>query len=80
LCAVQISAHSAFTLSMPRNRNCAPSCLFDLSEHRLDYLLSEPVAASPPGAFQLVPHGLGERAAALSFGLGGMLAATGVAM
>ena len=22
LCAVQISAHSAFTLSMPRNRNC----------------------------------------------------------
>jgi hypothetical protein len=53
---------------MPRNRNSLPSCLFDLSEHRLDHLLSEPVAASRPRAFQ--------RAAALSFGLGGVLGAT----
>ena len=39
-------------------------------------MLSEPVAASPSRAFQLVPHGLGERAAALSFGLGGVLGPT----
>ena len=39
------------------------SGLLDLSEHRLDDLLSEPVATSPAGPSEPLAHGLGESAA-----------------
>ena len=54
-----------------------PSCLFDLSEHRLDDLLSQPVATSPSRPLELVAHGLGQRPGDPSFDLGGMLGASG---
>jgi hypothetical protein len=53
-----------------------PSGLLDLSEHRLDDLLPEPVSASPSGPLQLVPHGLGQRACDVPFDVGGVLGAS----
>src|SRR5215204_3216025 len=35
-----------------------PSCLLDLSEHRLDDLLPEPVATPPAGPPELIAHRL----------------------
>ena len=55
-------------------------CLFDLSEYRLDGLLSQSVAASMAGAFKLGAHSFDERAAALALGhsgLGAMLLPAG---
>ena len=49
-----------------------PPCLLDLSKDRFDDLLSEPVATSPSGPLQLVPHGLGEWSVDRSFAVGGV--------
>jgi hypothetical protein len=46
--------------------------LLDLSKDRFDDLLSEPVATSPSGPLQLVPHGLGEWSVDRSFAVGGV--------
>src|SRR5919198_5218770 len=53
-----------------------PSCLFDLSEHRLDDLLSEPVATSPSGPSELQAHGPGEATGEVALVLPGMLGPT----
>src|SRR5262245_10275524 len=49
------------------------SCLLDLSEHRLDDLLSEPVATSPSASPELGAHRLGQPAAAVWLASIGML-------
>src|SRR6266849_3953539 len=49
-----------------------PSCLLDLSEYRLDDLLSESVSASPSRPLELGAHGLSERPADLPFDFGGV--------
>src|SRR5258708_36635775 len=54
-----------------------PPCLLDLSEHRLDDLLSEPVSTSPAGALELLPHRRGQRPRELAFAVGGALCAPG---
>src|SRR5260370_42453616 len=54
-----------------------PPCLLDLSEHRLDDLLSEPVSTSPAGALELLPHRLGQRPGEVAFAVGGALGAPG---
>ena len=54
-----------------------PSCLFDLTEDRLDDLLAQPVTAAPSHPLQLVPHGLGQRSREMSFTLGRVLGAPG---
>ena len=75
---MQISAHSAFTLSRPTQQELSePSCLFDLSEHRLDDLLSQPVATSPSGPSELQAHGLGEATGEVALVLPGMLGPPG---
>src|SRR4029077_739469 len=53
-----------------------PPCLLDLSEHRLDDLLSKPVPASPSRALELVPHGLGERLLDRPLAFGGVFGAS----
>jgi hypothetical protein len=52
------------------------ACLLDLSEHRLDDLFPQPVAASPTRPLELSSHGLGERPADLALGLVGVFGAT----
>src|SRR5258707_4916622 len=53
------------------------SGLLDLSEHRLDDLLSEPVSTSPSCPLELVAHGLGERPGDLAFAVGRMFGPSG---
>src|SRR6266852_4764108 len=45
------------------------SCRLDLTEHRLDDLLAQAVAAAPTAAFEPALHRLGQRAERLAFGL-----------
>jgi hypothetical protein len=43
-------SHSAFTINSLAQELEERSCLFDLSEHRLDHLLAQPNAAAVAGA------------------------------
>src|SRR6266851_6035607 len=54
-----------------------PPGLLDLSEDRLDDLLSEPVSTSPSCPLELVAHGLGERPGDLAFAVGGVFGPPG---
>src|SRR5712691_582509 len=49
------------------------SCRLDLTEHRLDDLLAQAVAAAPTAAFEPALHRLGQRAERLAFGIARML-------
>src|SRR5215207_5803757 len=56
---------------------CKPSCLLDLSEHRLDDLLPEPVATPPPGPPELIAHRLAAQPSDGSLGLVWVFGASG---
>src|SRR5258705_11468855 len=51
-----------------------PSGVLDVTEDRLNDLLSQPVAAAPPCAFELGGHGCGGRAVTPSFAAAARLA------
>jgi hypothetical protein len=56
---VQISAQlGTHCLDATQQELAEASCLFDLSEHRLDDLFSQPVPAAPSRLLELVSHGL----------------------
>ena len=68
------SRHRSNSVAFASQQELAEAaCLLDLSEYRLDDLLSEPVPASPSGALELVAHGLCERPGDLSFDIGRVL-------